>query len=61
MQNDPLGFGAGDQDLYRYCGGEYSMGYDPLGLEWNESQSWGVFKYVGGALETELAQIRWTG
>ncbi|MDP1662443.1 MAG: RHS repeat-associated core domain-containing protein, partial [Phycisphaerales bacterium] len=33
MQNDPLGFGAGDQDLYRYCGGEYSMGYDPLGLE----------------------------
>ncbi|HZW05873.1 MAG TPA: RHS repeat-associated core domain-containing protein, partial [Phycisphaerales bacterium] len=32
MQNDPLGFGAGDQDLYRYCGGNYSSGYDPLGL-----------------------------
>jgi RHS repeat-associated protein len=33
MQNDPLGFDAGDQDLYRYANGEYSTGYDPLGLE----------------------------
>ena len=23
---------VGDQDLYRHCNGEYSTGYDPLGL-----------------------------
>ncbi|MDP1660687.1 MAG: RHS repeat-associated core domain-containing protein, partial [Phycisphaerales bacterium] len=46
MQNDPLGFGAGDQDLYRYCGGEYSMGYDPLGLmAWYDE----AFDWVGNA------------
>jgi RHS repeat-associated protein len=32
LQTDPIGFDAGDQNLYRYCGGEYSMGYDPTGL-----------------------------
>ncbi|MFT3684725.1 MAG: RHS repeat-associated core domain-containing protein [Phycisphaerales bacterium] len=32
-QNDPLGFSAGDQNLYRYADGNYSTGYDPLGLD----------------------------
>lgn len=32
LQTDPLGFAAGDRDLYRYCNGEYSTGYDPEGL-----------------------------
>ncbi len=50
MQNDPLGFGAGDQDLYRYCGGEYSMGYDPEGLEdwWEHGIDY--LSYWGGGL-----------
>ena len=33
LQVDPLGFDAGDQNLYRYAVGNYSTGYDPLGLD----------------------------
>ncbi|MFT3684291.1 MAG: RHS repeat-associated core domain-containing protein [Phycisphaerales bacterium] len=32
LQTDPLGFSAGDQNLYRYADGNYSSGYDPEGL-----------------------------
>ncbi|MFT3684300.1 MAG: RHS repeat-associated core domain-containing protein [Phycisphaerales bacterium] len=33
LQTDPLGFAAGDQNLYRYADGNYSSGYDPEGLQ----------------------------
>jgi RHS repeat-associated protein len=40
LQTDPIGFAAGDQDLYRYCDGQYSMGYDPLGLLGTYGEAW---------------------
>jgi RHS repeat-associated protein len=53
LQTDPIGFGAGDQNLYRYCGGEYSMGYDPLGLN-----PWGdIAMYVAGKVFPGIAII----
>lgn len=37
LQTDPMGFGAGDQNLYRYTDGNFSTGYDPTGLAWEFS------------------------
>lgn len=45
-QNDPLGFGAGDQNLYRYADGNYSTGYDPLGLDDDSRGQHGFWYYV---------------
>jgi RHS repeat-associated protein len=33
MQSDPLGFGAGDMNLFRYCGNDPVNGSDPFGLQ----------------------------
>src|SRR5204862_6531487 len=33
IQPDPLGFGGGDANLFRYCGGDPVNGRDPFGLE----------------------------
>jgi RHS repeat-associated protein len=33
MQSDPLGFGAGDANLFRYCGNDPVNGSDPMGTE----------------------------
>ncbi len=33
LQKDPLGFGGGDANLFRYCGGDPVNGRDPYGLE----------------------------
>ncbi|HZE57539.1 MAG TPA: RHS repeat-associated core domain-containing protein [Chthoniobacterales bacterium] len=33
MQSDPLGFGGGDANLFRFCGGDPVNGSDPSGLE----------------------------
>jgi RHS repeat-associated protein len=35
MQSDPLGFDAGDMNLFRYCGNDPVNGRDPFGLETN--------------------------
>jgi RHS repeat-associated protein len=32
LQSDPTGFGGGDSNLYRYCGGDPVNGSDPFGL-----------------------------
>jgi RHS repeat-associated protein len=32
LQKDPLGFGGGDANLFRYCGGDPVNGHDPFGL-----------------------------
>jgi len=32
LQSDPIGFGGGDANLYRYCDGDPVNGSDPLGL-----------------------------
>jgi RHS repeat-associated protein len=32
LQKDPLGFGGGDANLFRYCGGDPVNGRDPYGL-----------------------------
>ena len=32
LQSDPMGFGAGDANLFRYCGGDPVNGADPSGL-----------------------------
>ena len=32
LQKDPLGFGGGDANLFRYCGGDPVNGSDPAGL-----------------------------
>ncbi|MFT3684294.1 MAG: RHS repeat-associated core domain-containing protein [Phycisphaerales bacterium] len=47
LQTDPLGFAAGDQNLYRYADGNYSSGYDPEGLEpWNEAVITASYMYL---------------
>jgi len=33
MQSDPVGFGGGDANLFRYCGGDPVNGRDPSGLQ----------------------------
>lgn len=33
MQSDPLGFGAGDANLFRYCGGDPVNNNDPMGTD----------------------------
>src|SRR5438270_6367774 len=33
LQSDPLGFGAGDANLFRYCGGDPVNERDPAGLQ----------------------------
>jgi len=35
LQSDPTGFGAGDANLFRYCGNDPVNGSDPFGLEKN--------------------------
>jgi RHS repeat-associated protein len=40
MQKDPLGFEAGDSNLFRYCGGDPVNHSDPMGTDiWNPSMS----------------------
>jgi RHS repeat-associated protein len=34
LQTDPLGFGGGDANLFRYCGNDPVNGSDPSGLQW---------------------------
>ncbi|MFT3684732.1 MAG: RHS repeat-associated core domain-containing protein [Phycisphaerales bacterium] len=50
LQTDPLGFGAGDQNLYRYADGQFSTGYDPYGLI-----TWGdVGAFLKGAVKATV-------
>jgi RHS repeat-associated protein len=54
LQTDPIGFDAGDMNLFRYCGSDPINGSDPLGLQdqgggndhahdrdWNDREVWG--------------------
>jgi RHS repeat-associated protein len=36
LQTDPIGFSAGDVNLYRYVGNSINVLIDPFGLEWTE-------------------------
>lgn len=36
LQSDPMGFDAGDVNLFRYCGGDPVNGSDPFGLNGND-------------------------
>lgn len=45
LQTDPIGFDAGDMNLFRYCGDDPVNGTDPFGLE-NE-----VFSSLEGAIQ----------
>ena len=40
MQTDPLGFAAGDVNLYRYCGNEPVNFTDSSGLLWKKMRNW---------------------
>ena len=42
MSEDPIGFGAGDGNLYRYTGNHPDISYDPFGLEEMEAKD---FRY----------------
>jgi RHS repeat-associated protein len=44
LQPDPLGFGGGDANLFRYCGGDPVNRSDPYGL------FWGLPAWAGGAI-----------
>ena len=65
MQNDPLGFDAGDQNLYRYANGNYSTGYDPEGLEPRTHQPGGTdasdFLVPGSPNGDIYRRIFWNG
>src|SRR5205085_8013812 len=39
LQSDPLGFGGGDANLFRYCGGDPVNGSDPLGEGFQYTQN----------------------
>jgi RHS repeat-associated protein len=46
LQVDPIGFEAGDMNLFRYCGDDPVDRTDPLGLDWavidSETESWAL-------------------
>ena len=44
-QTDPIGFDAGDLNLYRYEGNGPVNGVDPSGLEWWDPRTWGLGYY----------------
>ena len=46
LSEDPLGFGAGDTNMFRYCGGDPVNRSDPSGLLWGEIP--GVAGGIGG-------------
>jgi len=48
LQPDPLGFGGGDANLFRYCGGDPVNRKDPSGLDWYPG-SFGLLRYFGPA------------
>jgi len=75
LQSDPMGFDAGDANLFRYCGGDPVNGSDPFGLQdqgggndhahdrdWNDRDVWTVPVIVNGydlARADELRE-RWS-
>jgi RHS repeat-associated protein len=53
---DPMGFGAGDTNLYRYVGNNSTNAIDPSGLSWELPASWNdnlyaVDKYIAGVAD----------
>ena len=48
LQPDPMGFGAGDLNLFRYCGGDPVNQVDPSGMIWGEIP--GVAGGIGGGV-----------
>ena len=40
ISQDPLGYDAGDTNLYRYCGNSETDGTDPAGLKPNDNEWW---------------------
>jgi len=52
LTRDPLGYAAGDTNLYRYCGNTPLVGVDPLGLQ-DEDR----VEVLWGTLPTEAAPI----
>jgi RHS repeat-associated protein len=77
LQGDPLVFGGGDSNLYRYCGNNSSTNADPLGLWYIDINitggfifgvtgglqinSSGVYPYLGGGLVTPGVSASVTG
>ena len=48
MSQDPLGYDAGDANLYRYCGNSVTNTTDPSGMVWNWLKiTWAGIKGVG--------------
>ena len=54
ITRDPLGFAAGDANLYRYAGGNPISRSDPSGLAWNPSGGGGGVWDGGGAVAAAL-------
>jgi RHS repeat-associated protein len=48
LQQDPIGFGAGDVNLYRYVGNNATNGSDPSGLSWWSSAWSGAVSFGEG-------------
>ena len=57
MQENPIGFDAGDGDLYRYVGNDPTNATDPSGLTWGCGDWFWFGVYVGtGGTNTELGR-----
>jgi len=50
LSEDPIGFAAGDANLYRYCGNSPTNFTDPSGQSW-EDLLFGGLQFVGGFLQ----------
>jgi len=60
LQGDPMGFGGGDVNLFRYCGGDPVNGSDPSGLGWFSNLLGKIFNTEhkgGGTATTERVTV----
>jgi RHS repeat-associated protein len=66
VQKDPLGFGGGDANLFRYCGGDPVNKRDPSGLQdpmfsqdfRNEMYYQGIMQNYGGIMQSYSATVQ---
>lgn len=57
LQIDPVGFGAGDMNLFRYCGDDPIDGSDPLGLLDVGIEGFGTWTFERGSTKNTVGNV----